>query len=391
MDWARTHGADVINLSRGTGLSRDQVVLVQPTFTAARAAGILVVAASGNSGTPIMEYPAGLDGVLSVGAVGSDDVVADFSTFNRAVDLTAPGVETLSTIFGGYEREAGTSMAAPHVAGVAALIWAARPGLDVDGLEAVLRTTAVDLGDPGRDDRYGSGRVDAAAALTGAVPDPLPDLEPAPGPSEPLMITFTAPIAPVVQTSHSTTVSWTLSHAAIDGVMVRLRYRLESRECPDDPTFYDDQEVLPFESPTTDTGLAAGFCYRYDAIAIDEDGDIAETISESVTILDLTKPRITSRTPAPGATSVKHSSSIRIVFSEAVRGVSRRTLRLRNLETGLWVRTKVHYSSARHAVSINPDKSMFHGTRYRVVVGSGIRDRSGNKLAETHWTFRTSP
>ena len=72
MDWARTHGADIVNLSLGGMLDPTQVALIQPTFTAARAAGILVVAASGNSGSPIMEYPAGLHGVVSVGAVDQD-------------------------------------------------------------------------------------------------------------------------------------------------------------------------------------------------------------------------------------------------------------------------------------------------------------------------------
>ncbi|MDQ2965490.1 MAG: S8 family serine peptidase, partial [Chloroflexota bacterium] len=147
VDWARTHGADVINLSLGAALTAEQIALFQPTFSAARAAGILVVAAAGNSGNPLMYYPAGLIGVVSVAAVDASDVQADFSTFNRAVDISAPGVETLSTVPTaddpiGYERFSGTSMASPHVVGVAALVWADRPGLGVAELEAVLRSSA---------------------------------------------------------------------------------------------------------------------------------------------------------------------------------------------------------------------------------------------------------
>ena len=129
VDWARTHGADIINLSLGGTMEPAQVALIQPTFTAARSAGILVVAAAGNSGFQIMEYPAGLRGVVSVAAVDQSDLQADFSTFNRGVDIAAPGVDILSTTGGAYEEESGTSMASPHVAGVAALIWAARPSL----------------------------------------------------------------------------------------------------------------------------------------------------------------------------------------------------------------------------------------------------------------------
>ena len=129
VDWARTHGARIINLSLGGELTLQQVALAQPTFSAARAAGILVVAASGNSGSSFFEYPAAFSGVVSVGAVDASDALADFSTFNRAVDITAPGVETLSTEAGAYARDSGTSMAAPHVAGGAALVLSARPTL----------------------------------------------------------------------------------------------------------------------------------------------------------------------------------------------------------------------------------------------------------------------
>jgi hypothetical protein len=77
------------------------------------------------------------------------------------------------------------------------------------------------------------------------------------------------------------------------------------------------------------------------------------------------------------------------VFSERVKGVSGKTLRLKNLTTGLYVRAKVSYSSSKRTATINPTLNMFGGTRYRVYVRSGITDLSGNKLATTHWTFRT--
>ncbi len=389
VDWARLHGADIINLSLGGSLGPEQVALVQPTFTQARAAGILVVAASGNSGSSLIEYPAAFQGVVSVGAVDGSDGLADFSTFNRAVDITAPGVKTVSTVPGGYQRASGTSMASPHVAGGAALVWSAKPGLSVAELETVLRTSAVDLGDPGRDDRFGSGRIDVLAALTAPVPDPLPDLEPAPGITDPLEITFTSPTRAVTQSNGSFKVRWKTSHAVVDGILVRQQWRLVGGACPDEFEFPDDFKVMDLVSPTTDTGLKTGSCYRWTVLAIDEEGQQADATSAPIKVVDAVKPTITSRSPAPNATGVARAASVRVTFSEPVRGVSATTLRLKNLRTGFWVRARVTYSAATRTATIDPALSMFGNERYGVYVLAGIKDPSGNRLATTTWSFRT--
>jgi subtilisin family serine protease len=390
VDWARTHGADIINLSLGGTLYPEQVALIQPTFSAARAAGILVVAAAGNSGSPMIQYPAALHGVVSVGAVDGLDVLAEFSSFNRAVDISAPGVQTLSTIPGGnYMRASGTSMASPHVAGGAALVWSARPDLGVAELEAVLRTSAVDLGDPGRDNRFGSGRLDVLAALSAPVPSPLPELEPAPGITAPLVITFTRPTAPVIQTTSSFTVKWRSNHAVIDGLLVRQGWLLVDGACPDEFEWADDMVFLDLVSPTVDTDLSVGFCYRWTALGIDEESQVAEVTSAPVSVVDRTKPTITSSTPARSAVRISPTASVRITFSEPVTGVSATTLRLKNLRTGLWVRTSVRYSAVKQTATIDPVLAMYHGDRYRVYVLDGIEDLSGNNLATTSWWFRT--
>ncbi len=391
VDWARTHGADIINLSLGGFLSREQVALTQPTFSAARSAGILTVAASGNTGSNLVEYPAALHGVVSVGAVDGSDVLAEFSTFNRAVDITAPGVDTLSTTLGDYARESGTSMASPHVAGGAALVWSARPGLDVAELETVLRTSSVDLGDPGRDNMFGSGRLDVLAALSEPIADPLPDLEPAPGITDPLVVTFTSPTAPVTQTGRSFTVSWTSSHAVIDGILIRQTWNLAGSTCPDLESPPDDSVALELVSPTLDTGLKVGACHRWTILAIDEEAEIAFATSEPVKVVDTTRPTIKSRTPAPNATRVARTTSVKVRFSEPVKGVSSTTLRLKNLRTGLWVRTKVTYSAATRTATIDPVRTMFRNQRYAVYVTNGVRDTSGNRLAPARWSFRTRP
>jgi thermitase len=180
VDYARTHGADVINLSLGS-----EVPLVGASggdaFDAAvhraLAAGIVVVAAAGNNGVPICEQPAAKDGLLCVGAVDKREQRSFFSSFGSGLGLVAPGgsgassagmagEDVLSTYKGStYQELAGTSQAAPHVSGVAALLVAR----GVRGQAAVKRilATAKDLGPPGDDPEYGAGLVDARAAVAG--------------------------------------------------------------------------------------------------------------------------------------------------------------------------------------------------------------------------------
>ena len=115
----------------------------------------------GNEGAAGPDFPASLplDNLLSVGATGPDDRLASFS--NRRALLAAPGVGILSTTAPGqYERYDGTSMAAPHVAGLAALLWAARPDASVAQLRRAILGSAVAV----EDVEY--GRVDAARALS---------------------------------------------------------------------------------------------------------------------------------------------------------------------------------------------------------------------------------
>ncbi len=181
VDWAREHGADVINLSLGS-----EVPLVgagggdsfDAAIRRAIAAGVVVVAAAGNNGVPVCEQPAAGDGLLCVGAVDKRRSRSFFSSFGSGLGLVAPGgsgataagvsvgEDVLSTYTGSrYEELAGTSQAAPHVAGVAALLVSR----GVRGQAAVRRllATAVDLGPPGVDAQYGAGLVNARAAVAG--------------------------------------------------------------------------------------------------------------------------------------------------------------------------------------------------------------------------------
>jgi len=155
-------GANVINMSLGGG-SYSQIF--NDAITKAYEQGILVVAAAGNYGSSFKFYPASYPSVMSVAAVDSDNKKAWFSQYNDEVDIAAPGVDVLSTVPGGrYASLRGTSMASPHIAGVAALIWSHHPSKTAQEIRHALESTAQDLGSSGRDDYYGHGLVRADLA-----------------------------------------------------------------------------------------------------------------------------------------------------------------------------------------------------------------------------------
>ncbi|MFH1084539.1 MAG: S8 family serine peptidase, partial [Chloroflexota bacterium] len=165
---------DVVNNSWGDDDGAD--VTFAQDLRAWQAAGILSVWAAGNSGPNpgTINAPASLRGALAVGATDSQDIIAGTSsrgpTFWGDIkpDVAAPGVNIRSSIAGGsYEGGwNGTSMATPHVAGVAALLLeASNHGLSIAATQEVITRTALDLGAVGRDNAYGYGRVDAYQAV----------------------------------------------------------------------------------------------------------------------------------------------------------------------------------------------------------------------------------
>ena len=142
-----------------------------PTFYQAIAtsyqAGIVLVGAAGNNGgrrgTGAVDYPAAYPEVIAVSAIDENNEFPTFSSAGPQVDLAAPGVSILSTyIRGGYATMSGTSMAAPHVTGAAAIRLATHPWESPDQVEAALESTAVNLGLP--TNQQGAGLVNAYAA-----------------------------------------------------------------------------------------------------------------------------------------------------------------------------------------------------------------------------------
>ncbi len=166
IEWAVDNEMDIINLS----LEGPDILSLQLACDTAYDAGVLLVAAAGNRGLTV-RFPAAYESVVAVTATNMFDDKA-FSHSGPEVELAAPGVDILSTIAGGgYDFLSGTSQAAPHVAGTAALLFATIDDLNNDGminnadLQQALGMTAIDLGDvAGRDDDFGYGLVNAADA-----------------------------------------------------------------------------------------------------------------------------------------------------------------------------------------------------------------------------------
>lgn len=199
--WAADRGAKVINLSLG-GCQRESRLSAALQYAISK--GALPVAAAGNEaleGNPV-EYPAADAGVLAVGATGRDLNRARYSNFGAYVDLVAPGGSAdgrsendlpLLQRGGGTMRAAGSSFSAPLVSATAALVLSREPALRPAELTSRLLRSSRDLGPVGRDDEYGAGLLDAAAALTAtpqasAAPSATPTASAAPAPAGPPLV-----------------------------------------------------------------------------------------------------------------------------------------------------------------------------------------------------------
>ncbi|WP_456277574.1 S8 family serine peptidase [Bacillus sp. AK128] len=165
--YAAENGADVINMSLGASF---EMPLVEEAIKVAAEKGVVIVAAAGNDGAIQYNYPAGYDGVITVGATNDQNKLAEFSTYGPQIDVVAPGEDVYSTLYepvkgSTFVNMSGTSMASPVVAGVASLIKSKYPDLNTYQVEAILEQTATDKGKEGFDLEYGWGLVNPVAAL----------------------------------------------------------------------------------------------------------------------------------------------------------------------------------------------------------------------------------
>ncbi|WP_052723804.1 S8 family peptidase [Paenibacillus wulumuqiensis] len=163
INWAIQNDMDIVNMSIAFPHSSPAV---EKMITAADAKGILLVAAAGNKGTAnaatnTIEYPAkAADKVIAVTAVDNTLQRASFSASGPEADVAAPGVSIVSTASNGkYELRDGTSVAAPFVTGMAAVLKQAYPSLTNAQLRDAIEKSSIDLGQPGKDNLYGYGMI----------------------------------------------------------------------------------------------------------------------------------------------------------------------------------------------------------------------------------------
>lgn len=198
MEFGTENGASVLSMSLGSTHGNTTLRNAEANLLTA---GVFHSVAAGNSGSgagtvlssgdapppwfhPQQTQHGGQTAVVTVGATDSSDTVAYFSSrgpvtwwpdYTAAAplidpDISGPGVGVISTSWGGgYESMDGTSMATPHVAGVAALMLDANPYLTVSQIDQIMEQTALDLLPAGKDNATGSGRIDALAAVQAAI------------------------------------------------------------------------------------------------------------------------------------------------------------------------------------------------------------------------------
>ena len=195
--WAADNGAKVINLSLGaespSGILEDAVIYAHDK-------GAVIVAAAGNNGLGTLVYPAAYPSVIAVGAVRYDETKPGYSSYGTGLGLVAPGGDLsvdqnndgypdgiLQQTFDPNSKDPadfaywffqGTSMAAPHVSGVAVLVLAHGVATTPEQVRQALQQTAKDLGQPGWDPIYGYGLVQAKSALDWTLPTPTPTATP---------------------------------------------------------------------------------------------------------------------------------------------------------------------------------------------------------------------
>ena len=178
IEWAVTHEMNVVSMS--FGMPYDPLFFSQAVKDAcdkAHEAGIVLIAAAGNGNRLGVDYPAAFEPVIAVAATMKDDSRYQVSNYGPKVEVAAPGGEIYSTMpGGGYGVMSGTSQAAPHAAGVAALLLSSGV-VGEDAVRSSLAAGSEDLGAVGRDDYFGFGLVRAVPflALTRSHASPVDD------------------------------------------------------------------------------------------------------------------------------------------------------------------------------------------------------------------------
>lgn len=385
LDWiAANHAAGtpaVANLSLGGAASSTVDAAIQAVLDD----GVTTVVAAGNSAVDACTAsPARVPGAVTVAAGDSADKQASFSNFGSCVDLYAPGVGITSDYYTSTTATAsmsGTSMAAPHTAGAAAVLLSQNPALAPADVAAALVANAT------------SGVIAGASAgtpnrllYTGAT-------APAPAPAPAPAVTSVSPAAKATAVAAGTNVTATFS-TAVQGVSAGTFVLRNAAGNSIAATVTYNATTL---AATLDPAASLAPDASYTAILTGGASAIRDAAgtplaSTSWTFTTGPAPTVTSYSPGSNALLVRRSSSISATFSEAVQGVNTTTFTLKNPATGAVVAATAYRNGTTNQWILDPQETLAAKTRYTVILTggtSGIRDLAGNPLASRSWQFTT--
>lgn len=270
IDWCVSNNSDIISMSIGSGAyigTCDNLAISIASNTAVDN-GVAVFAASGNDGyINAISSPACASKVVAVGAVDKLDDRTPYSNESNELDIVAPGTSIISTYPNNqFDTLTGTSMATPHVSGVAALILQTDPTLPPVSLRNILQSNSLDLGASGYDTIFGHGRVDAWESYSAVITTPpQQDVDP--------------PIISNVQSSPSftsTTISWTTDEPA--NSVVNYGTDLSYSSTKSDSNLTTSHTIIL-------TGLTEGTLYHYHVNSTDAAGNNAGSADYTFTTL----------------------------------------------------------------------------------------------------------
>ncbi|WP_203590449.1 S8 family serine peptidase [Streptomyces sp. SID13031] len=422
LEWAVAHGAKVINMPFGN--PGDNPV-VHDAIKRAVAKGVVVVAAAGNDGSSVLQYPAAYPEVIAVGATNAGGVLTDFSSYGEWVDIAAPGWDVLSTGVRNMRQGVpywfctGTSCSASIVAGVVALVKNKWPTLTPAQVETRLKTLARDAGPRGTDPYYGAGILDAYAALGGRWAADLPahsiDLNDQPERAIPLSSSISTTI------STEGEIDWyEVSSAGARNLRVSLTgpefngdnysanfgpridiYNADLRSLAHAvtpfPTELDPVAGGPKWGPltaATDVSVAAGSTYiavrnnngsrdtRPYTLTIEEDGTGGSSPATSYPVRDVSPPDLGSGQPLGSLPTVTFAREV------VADSVTAGTVRLVHGKTGTTTDSTIAYDPGNKQAVITPTTPLLDNTPYRIVV-SGVQEADGTALAPFTSVFST--
>ncbi|WP_350278618.1 S8 family serine peptidase [Kribbella sp. HUAS MG21] len=433
INWAVKNGVRVINMSLG---GEGDNPILHTAIKNAFAKGVVLVAASGNTGASAPNYPAAYPEVLSVGATNWYGALTSFSSWGDTVDLAAPGFNITSTApraltpsgFDPYYRGlSGTSFSSPIVAGVAALVRNKWPSFTPAQVMARLKTTTRDAGPRGIDPYYGNGILDAYQALGGRWTTDFP-MNPADGNDQPARAT----VLPEVPAEVSSTigvegdVDWYRVNAA-DRLTVMLTGPVF--DCAFSSNFgphlnvYDQNlqplahAVYPYPTlidPLTGCPKPMGLTVFRDVpgaiyIAVRNDNGSRDTRAYKLSVRSTTSELLSHGTaypvtnvqPADLSTNAPVTVKPTVTFARPVvaDSVNSSTVRLLNGQTGAVVPTTVAYDATTRQAVITPawppsdatpsdPATLLDNTPYRISV-TGAKEADGTPLASISSTFST--